>query len=140
MEERLHGADGDARQLDLVEGVGIHEDAVLAVDVEELHGAALDGAVIELFVGMEAALPFASGEDILEESFDGAAGLAASGLELGAEDPEKLPFQVKGHSRAQVRCNDHDQPPDEPPDFTPIAERAPCGFYPILGPSSGFAI
>src|SRR5581483_7552116 len=121
-QEFLLLADQTARDLHLLEGFRIHEYAVIAVTVEELHAFAVHGQILEALLGMEPALPLPPGACILQGGFHHAAGLPAAGLEFGMKHTEHLTLKPHRHPGPEFGSADHESPPHD----TRILAQARC--------------
>jgi hypothetical protein len=100
-------AEDAAREGNLLEGVGVHEIAVVAVGVEVLPAGALEPDALEPLVGPEAPLDHRAAAELLELRVHRAGELAAAGMVLRAENLAKASLEADYHPGTEVGGGDH---------------------------------
>src|SRR4029077_3554134 len=105
-QEVLGVADDVGRDLELVEGAGVHEDVRRAVVVEVLHGPLVDVGYVDLHVGVEGAVHGLAGLDVLQLRPDDGAALARL-VVLEPDDLPELAVDVQHHAVLQVVGGGH---------------------------------
>ena len=86
---------------ELVVGLVVHEDEVVAVAVEELHLPLVDDGLLELLAGPERAVDHGAGAHVLQRGAHERAALAGLHV-LEVDDLEQALGQVEGHAVLQV--------------------------------------
>src|SRR6478736_10356188 len=107
LEEVVRGvADGGLRHVELVVGVGVHEDEVRAVLVQVLHRALVDVARLDLDAGVEGLVDDLARQDVLELGAHERGALARLDV-LELDDGPQLALEVEDQAVLQVvrRCH-----------------------------------
>src|SRR3954469_17886632 len=124
LEEVVGGvADDGLRHVELVVGVGVHEDEVGAVLVEVLHRALVDVARLDLGAGVEGLVDDLPGQDGLELGAHEGGPLAGLHV-LELDDGPELSLDVEHHAVLQVVGRSHRH---KPLSYAGRSGRAPVG-------------